>query len=101
MENKNENKMENKSTEKAAQVQKTPILKRLARSKAARIISVAILIVLVIVSAIVAKTLNSRVYTDQADIEAPTITLSPTSAGVLQKLFVNVGDHVNADTVVA
>ena len=92
--------MENKDT-KTEQPKKTPIMTRLARSTAARITGVIILIVLAIVAAIVAKTLNSRVYTDQADIEAPTITLSPTSSGVLQKLFVNVGDHVNANTVVA
>ncbi len=91
--------MENQKTD--SQPKKTPILTRLARSKAARIIGVVILIVLAIVGAIILKTLNSRVYTDQADIEAPTITLSPTTPGVLQKIFVNVGDHVNADTPVA
>lgn len=89
---------ENKKTE---QPKKDPILKRLARSTAARITGAIILVVLAIVGAITFKTLNSRVYTDQADIEAPVITLSPTASGVLQKIFVNVGDHVNADTVVA
>jgi len=86
---------------KPAENKKEPILKRLAKNKTARIIGVILLIVLAIVGAVVAKTLNSRVYTDQADIEAPTITLSPSTSGVLQKIFVNVGDHVNADTVVA
>jgi len=81
---------------KPAENKKEPILKRLAKNKTARIIGVILLIVLAIVGAV-----NSRVYTDQADIEAPTITLSPSTSGVLQKIFVNVGDHVNADTVVA
>jgi len=90
--------MENQKIE---QTKKDPILKRLVRSTAARIIGIIILILLAIVGAVAFKTLNSRVYTDQSDIEAPTITLSPTTSGVLQKIFVNVGDHVNADTVVA
>jgi multidrug resistance efflux pump len=90
--------MENK--EKTAE-KKTPFLNRLAKNKTARIVGVIILVALAIATAVIAKTLNSRVYTDQADIEAPTITLGPTASGVLQKILVNVGDHVNANTVVA
>ena len=47
------------------------------------------------------KLSSSRVYTDKADIEAPIITLAPHSSGVLQKVLVNVGDKVDANSVVA
>jgi multidrug resistance efflux pump len=92
--NHTENKVKTVSTKK-------PILKRIAASKAVRWIGIIILVVLAVVGAVILKQLNSRVYTDQADIEAPTITLGPSAPGILQKLFVNVGDHVAADTPVA
>ena len=84
------------------ETQKKPsIVVRLAKNKTARVISVIILVIIAVTSAITYKTLSSRVYTDQADIEAPTVRLSPTVAGVLQKVFVNAGDHIAAHAVVA
>ena len=80
---------------------KEPILKRIARSKMARWIGVIIVVVLTVVSTVLLKELNESIYTDQADIEAPTIDLGPATAGILQKILVNVGDHVAADTPVA
>jgi multidrug resistance efflux pump len=47
------------------------------------------------------KISSSQIYTDNASIVAPTIDLAPQTAGVLQNIFVNVGDQVKADTVVA
>jgi multidrug resistance efflux pump len=41
------------------------------------------------------------IYTDTAQIEAPTIDLSSASGGVLEKMFVNPGDQVTANEVVA
>ncbi len=42
-----------------------------------------------------------RVYTDKADVEAAVTTISPSAAGILEKVYVNVGDTVGPDTVVA
>jgi multidrug resistance efflux pump len=47
------------------------------------------------------KISQGRIYTDKADIEAPRINLAPQNSGVLENIFVNVGDFVNANTVVA
>jgi multidrug resistance efflux pump len=92
------NQMENKIKPAPA---KKSILKRIAGSKIARIIGIVILLALAVIGAVILKQLNSRVYTDQADIEAPTITLGPSTPGILQKLFVNVGDRVAIGTPVA
>jgi multidrug resistance efflux pump len=88
-------------SEQNTQPKKPSIVIRLAKNRTVQIISIIILVILAIVSAAGYKTLSSRIYTDQSDIEAPTISLSPTTAGVLQKVFVNVGDHVAAHAVVA
>jgi len=42
-----------------------------------------------------------RVYTDKADVEAAVTTISPSTPGILQEVYVNVGDIVGPDTVVA
>lgn len=47
------------------------------------------------------KISSSRVYTDTAIITAPTTVLAPTTAGVLEALYVNEGDMVPANTPVA
>ncbi len=44
---------------------------------------------------------NTRVYIDTAMVEAPVISLSPTSAGRLENVFVNEGDEVSANMPVA
>ncbi|MDE2213385.1 MAG: HlyD family efflux transporter periplasmic adaptor subunit [Patescibacteria group bacterium] len=44
---------------------------------------------------------SAYVYIDTAMIEAPIINLAPTSAGVLQQVFVNEGDSVPANAPVA
>ncbi len=80
---------------------KKPVLKRIVESTAARVIGGAIVIIIVIIGGVIIKFQTSRVYTDQADIEAPSITLGPASSGILQKIFVNVGDTVAANTPVA
>ena len=87
--------MDTKKTEKE------PILKRIIGNTWARIAGVVILVAIAVAGAIILKSINSSVYTDQADIEAPTIILSPTTPGTLQQIFVNVGDHVAANTPVA
>lgn len=44
---------------------------------------------------------QKTIYTDQAEISAPVIALSPEVPGPLEQVMVNPGDKVNADTVVA
>jgi len=44
---------------------------------------------------------STRILIDKAQITAPEIDLGPSAPGVLQEVFVRVGDEVPADTVVA
>src|SRR5271154_6433749 len=44
---------------------------------------------------------SKTVYIDQSVIQAPLINLSPANSGVLQSVFVNVGDMVTANEPVA
>ncbi len=45
--------------------------------------------------------LSKRVYIDAASIQAPEIDLAPSQAGVLEDVYVNEGDQVNANQTVA
>ena len=42
-----------------------------------------------------------RVYTDKAVVSAPITNITPTASGILQEVYVNVGDILGPDTVVA
>lgn len=42
-----------------------------------------------------------RIYTDKAIVSASVTTISPSSAGILQEIYVNVGDVVGPNVVVA
>ncbi|HTK33077.1 MAG TPA: HlyD family efflux transporter periplasmic adaptor subunit [Candidatus Paceibacterota bacterium] len=42
-----------------------------------------------------------RVYTDKAIVSASITNISPSAAGILQEVYVNVGDVIGPDTVVA
>jgi multidrug resistance efflux pump len=86
---------------KSAPVEKEPILKRLARNRVAQVVGGIIVLGLVIGGAAYWKITSARVYIDEAYITAPEIDLAPTTAGVIQQVFVNPGDTVGANTVVA
>lgn len=62
-----------------------------------------ILVVLIAVSAgaLYYQISSHRVSIDKSQISAPSINLSPTTAGSLEEVFVNEGDTVNAYTPVA
>ena len=45
--------------------------------------------------------MQSQVYIENAQISAPVITLSPIASGILDSVFVQVGDKVKKDTIVA
>jgi multidrug resistance efflux pump len=47
------------------------------------------------------KITSARIYTDQASISAPVVDLAPKSSGVLEEVFVNQGDLISENTVVA
>src|SRR6516164_4425384 len=44
---------------------------------------------------------NKSVYIDKSQIQAPLITLAPKTAGILKNVYVNPGDTVSPNTVVA
>src|SRR5438132_6136 len=46
-------------------------------------------------------TSQGRVYTDNALVSAPITSISPSMPGTLQEVYVNVGDIIAPDTVVA
>jgi multidrug resistance efflux pump len=45
--------------------------------------------------------ISKRVYVEKSGIEAPQIALSSTSGGILEELYVNTGDEISANSVVA
>ncbi len=47
------------------------------------------------------KNASNYIYTDKAELGAPTTSLSPENKGALQEVFVNKGDIINENTVVA
>lgn len=47
------------------------------------------------------QTTKNQIYTDKAEISAPIVALSSAREGELKKIFVKVGDVIQADTVVA
>ena len=77
------------------------ILKRLTKNIWVTSLLIIFIIVAIVGSAIYWKVSSGRIYTDKSEISATVTTLSPTVAGPLQEVFVQRGDHVPANTVVA
>ncbi|MCX6724002.1 MAG: HlyD family efflux transporter periplasmic adaptor subunit [Candidatus Staskawiczbacteria bacterium] len=67
------------------------------------IILVAVILVVLgsIVGFIYWNTTSGRVYVENSAVSAPVINLSPTVGGVLQEVFVNVGDQVQTSAPIA
>lgn len=66
------------------------------------IVIISILIITLMVGGIIYyKVSSSRIYIEDSDIEAPIISLSPSSTGILNNVFVEEGDFVPINTVVA
>ena len=76
-------------------------MKRLFKNKYFQIVSLIIVVALVIGVTAYWKISSASVYIDKSEIAAPQITLSPTASGIIQRILVNPGDQVNANTVVA
>lgn len=51
--------------------------------------------------AIYLKTSSNEIYTEKAEIAATTVDLGPTASGILEEVYVNRGDVVPANSVVA
>jgi len=68
-----------------------------------RLISIAVPVLIIILAGVGFYFYQAQkyIYTDQAEISAPVISLSAPSGGNLAELFVSVGDQVSANEVVA
>jgi multidrug resistance efflux pump len=73
-------------------------------NKARRIMFISLVIFVIAASVIGLVYLNitsKRVYVEKSQVEATQIALSSKSGGILKELFVEVGDEIKADAVVA
>lgn len=73
-------------------------------NKARRIMIISLIIFMIAASAVGLVYLNitsKRVYVEKSQVEATQIALSSKSGGILKDLFVEVGDEIEADAVVA
>jgi multidrug resistance efflux pump len=73
-------------------------------SKTRRIMIVSLItffVVAIVVGAVYLDVVSKRVYVEKSEIDAPQIGLSSNSGGILEELFVNVGDSIQANQVVA
>jgi multidrug resistance efflux pump len=68
-----------------------------------------IMIILLVVFVIVAGTVgliyldvvSKRIYVEKSEIDAPQVSLSSKNGGILEKLYVQIGDQIQANAVVA
>jgi multidrug resistance efflux pump len=83
--------------------QNAPVVEEPKRSNVPLMVAAAIVIVLGgLIGGIAYLAVNSsRVKIDKADIEAPSVVLSPTAAGTLMAVYVNPGDTIAPNAVVA
>lgn len=65
------------------------------------LLGLALLAVIAVVGLFYWKLTQNQIFTDKADIEAPSVALSAKQEGTIQKIFVNNGDFVPANTSVA
>ncbi len=64
-------------------------------------LGLALLVVIAVIGLAYWKITQNQVYTDKADIEAPSITISAQKEGVIQKILVSEGQKIPANTSVA
>lgn len=66
------------------------------------ILTLIIIVVTLIVGFLIYMDINSsRIYIEKAEVVSPIITLSPSSPGILDRVFVKTGDYVTMNMVVA
>ena len=79
-------------------------IKKIKKDTRNKIIIVVAIFLVIIGSAgglIAWKILSGRVYMENSSISAPVINLSPISGGILEEVFVNVGDNVQDSAPIA
>jgi len=64
-------------------------------------IAVGTIVILTIITIMIFVNISSRIVIDKAEIYAPTISLAPTTPGVLEKVYVSEGDVVGKRKTVA
>ena len=72
-----------------------------SRNKIIAIAAVAVVVLGSVGGLIYWKIVSGRVYVENSTISAPVINLSPTVGGVLEQVFVNVGDSVKTSAPIA
>jgi multidrug resistance efflux pump len=70
-------------------------------TKSAAIVGGLLLLVIIVVGIFYLITTQNQIYTDKADIEAPSVAIASPQGGTLQKMLVENGQVVAADTPVA
>ena len=81
--------------------QKPTVLEKLTKNKWLAGFMIIVMFGLVLVSAIYFSIAARRISIDNAGVLAPSIVLSPYSSGVLREVYVNEGDRILPNTVVA
>ena len=73
----------------------------LEKKLALTFIFIALMIGGLLIGLVYLKQSSQRIYIEKTEISAPTIDLSPVTAGSLEEVFVKPGDTITANTVVA
>ena len=76
-------------------------IKKLSKNYLVRILFLTLIFFSALWFIIYINNMQSQVYIENAQISAPIIILSPITSGVLDSVFVQVGDKVKKDTIVA
>ena len=77
------------------------VIKRLTKNVWVTSILLAVIILGMIGGVVYWRVSGESVYSDNAAVSAPVTNLTPSVPGTLNSVFVNVGDEVSANTVVA
>src|SRR5579864_1571961 len=73
---------------------KPGFLEKIRKNKTIRISALVVLLVIIVGGGYYWSVMQNQISTDQAQISAPKIDLSPSSPGILKELYVKVGDNV-------
>ncbi len=91
--------MENKTLENLEKAEKKIV--KSTRNKIIAVIVVAVVILGSVIGLIYWNIVSHRVYIENSSISAPVVNLSPSVGGILQEVYVNVGDEVQNSAPIA
>jgi multidrug resistance efflux pump len=77
------------------------LIKKMRRHPWFRAGLVVLLVLICIAGVLYWDDMQSKIYIENARITAPVISISPASPGVIDQLYVSVGDHVRKDQILA